>query len=159
MVTVAYELSTKKQVFIDWALIEPGYGVQMKSPEPRAWEMPVGVRIVPHKPRIDWTPLVTAENPWEANVASHTILFKDGGKYRLYYRCARRRQLRDHRRLPTRLCRVGRRRQVDEANHRHGHLRRLQGQQPRLRHGCCKGPCGDQPQRLHRPERRAGRAL
>lgn len=87
MVTVAYELSTKKQVFIDWALIEPGYGVQMKSPEPRAWEMPVGVRIVPHKPRIDWTPLVTAENPWEANVASHTILFKDGGKYRLYYRC------------------------------------------------------------------------
>ena len=87
MVEFALETGDKKQVFIDWQLIEPGYGVAMKRKEPKAWEIPVGVRIVAHKPRIDWTPLVSPENPWEASIGSHTILFEDEGRYRLYYRC------------------------------------------------------------------------
>jgi len=78
-----YNIGNGKQVFIDWDLIEPGYGVAWSSlygEKPTSWEMPYGVRIAVHPPRIDVQPL-----PWEDRIGGYTTLFEDEGRYRLYY--------------------------------------------------------------------------
>ena len=53
---MAYDLSSRKHVFVDWELIEPGYGVASGGERPEPWEMPHGVRLAVHKPRIDPEP-------------------------------------------------------------------------------------------------------
>ena len=58
-------IGTTKQVFIDYSLVEPGYGVTWGDGIQASWEMPHGVAIKAHKPRIDYEPMVGLEKPWE----------------------------------------------------------------------------------------------
>ena len=79
-----YDIADKKQVFIDWDLIEPGYGVAWGG-KATSWEMPHGVRIAVHPPRIDPQPIVECDRPWESTINVYSTLFEDEGRYRLYY--------------------------------------------------------------------------
>ncbi len=80
-------LGNRKQVFINWDLIEPGYGVAWGGEKATSWEMPYGVRIAVHPPRVDPQPLVRPEHPWESYINAYSTLFEDEGRYRLYYEC------------------------------------------------------------------------
>ena len=85
-----YNIGNGKQVFIDWDLIEPGYGVAWSSlygEKPTSWEMPYGVRIAVHPPRVDPQPLVLPDKPWETHIGAYASVFEDEGRYRLYYDC------------------------------------------------------------------------
>ena len=79
-------LGSEKHVFVDWELVEPGYGVAWAGRSPGSWEMPAGIRLAVHRPRIDDGPFVKADRPWEAAIGSHGTVFEDGGVYRFYYR-------------------------------------------------------------------------
>ena len=78
-------IGTTKQVFIDYSLVEPGYGVSWGDGIQASWEMPHGIAIKAHKPRIDYDPIVGLEKPWETAFTLHTTLFEDEGVFRLYY--------------------------------------------------------------------------
>ena len=78
-------IGTTKQVFIDYSLVEPGYGVTWGDGIQASWEMPHGIAIKAHKPRIDYEPMVGLEKPWETAFTLHTTLFEDDGIFRLYY--------------------------------------------------------------------------
>jgi hypothetical protein len=80
-----YDMGTRKQVFVDWELIEPGYGVAWGGSKPSSWEMPYGVQIAVHAPRIEPQPMVGCEHPWESMINVYCTLFQDEGLYRLYY--------------------------------------------------------------------------
>jgi len=82
-----YTFGNTKQVFIDWDLIEPGYGVAWGGEKPVTWEMPAGVRLAVHPPRIEAAPLVQPDHFWESFNNAYTTLFEDEGRYRLYYEC------------------------------------------------------------------------
>ena len=85
-----FELGDKKHVFVDWDLIEPGYGLVMRDNKPSNWEVPYGVKLTVHRPRIDQIPIVGTENPWEGILLNYTTIFQDEGLYRLYYTCTAR---------------------------------------------------------------------
>ena len=87
MSTTTHELGSKKHVFIDWDLIEPGYGLGWGGERPQSWEMPTGVKLAVHHPRIDWQPLVECDREWESSINVYCSLFEDEGRYRLYYEC------------------------------------------------------------------------
>ena len=87
MADSAYNLGTRKHVFIDWDLIEPGYGVSFGGETPEPWEMPHGVRLAVHYPRIDPKPIVWPDKPWEKTILFFNTLLEDDGRYRLYYQC------------------------------------------------------------------------
>ncbi|NLS79853.1 MAG: hypothetical protein GXY76_21610 [Chloroflexi bacterium] len=78
------DIGTGKQVFLDWELIEPGYGVGWGG-KPASWEMPHGVRIAAHPPRLEREPLIVADQPWESMINVYTTLLAAEGRYRLYY--------------------------------------------------------------------------
>ena len=78
------DIGTRKQVFLDWALIEPGYGVAWGG-RPAPWEMPSGVRLTVHPPRLEREPLIVADQPWETMINVYTTLLQDGDRFRLYY--------------------------------------------------------------------------
>ena len=85
-----FQLGSRKHVFVDWNLIEPGYGLSFGGQRPDSWEMPHGVRLRVHPPRLDSIPLVTADKPWEAGNARtglgvYSTLLEDEGRWRLYY--------------------------------------------------------------------------
>ena len=82
-----HDVGSSKQVFIDWDLIEPGYGLSWGGESPTSWEMPHGVRIAVHRPRIDLQPLIVADRPWESMVTSMVTLMEDEGRYRMWYEC------------------------------------------------------------------------
>jgi hypothetical protein len=50
-----------------------------------SWEMPYGVRIVAHKPRVDPEPMVALERPWEGSFTLHTTIFENDGLYYTVY--------------------------------------------------------------------------
>ncbi len=90
-----YHFSDKNHVFSDWDLIEPGNGLarynpaedQEKSAEPRmypALEMPYGVRISTHYPRLDRQRLVEPDTPSEGLFICYATIFEDDGLYRMY---------------------------------------------------------------------------
>ena len=81
-----FPLGTEKHVFVDWNIVEPGYGVAWAGSLPGAWEMPSGIELAVHKPRVDDGPFISADKPWEATVGSHGVVFEDEGVYRFYYR-------------------------------------------------------------------------
>lgn len=81
------DIGNHKHVFINWDLIEPGYGVSWGGDGPTTWEMPFGVTLGVHRPRIDPQPLVEAEHPWESRINVYSTLFEDEGRFRLYYEC------------------------------------------------------------------------
>ena len=83
-----YQLGGRKHVFVDWDLIEPGYGVVWGGKRDGGWEMPYGMRIVPHRPRLDPEPLIAPEHPWEARLSGGNTIFEDEGRLRLYYRAS-----------------------------------------------------------------------
>ena len=85
-----FELGAKKHVFVDWDLIEPGYGLVKRDGKPDSWEAPYGVRIAVHRPRIDRRPVIRADSPWEGILLNYATLFEDEGRYRLYYTCTAR---------------------------------------------------------------------
>ena len=85
-----FKLGSRKHVFVDWNLIEPGYGLSFGGRRPESWEMPYGVRLRAHPPRLDRIPLVTADRPWEEGNARtglgvYSTLLEDKGRWRLYY--------------------------------------------------------------------------
>ena len=82
-----HDIGSSKQVFIDWDLIEPGYGLSWGGERPTSWEIPHGVRIAVHRPRIDLQPLIVADRPWESMVTSMVTLMEDEGRYRMWYEC------------------------------------------------------------------------
>ncbi len=84
---MAYHIGNRKQVFVDWQLIEPGYGVMWGGERPTSWEMPHGLRLAVQPPRIDPQPLVQPDRPWESFINVYCTLFEDEGRYRLYYEC------------------------------------------------------------------------
>jgi len=77
----------KKQVFIDWELVEPGYGVAWTGDTPGAWEMPTGVALATHLPEVGTEPVVQVDQPWESWLNVYSSIFEDEGRYRLYYEC------------------------------------------------------------------------
>jgi hypothetical protein len=88
-----YHLGSEKHPFIDWELVEAGYGLTW-GPEyggparPTSWELPVGVQLTVHEPlRIDRRPLVWCDRPWESQIVSYSTLLQDEGVYRLFYEC------------------------------------------------------------------------
>ena len=91
MVENLYDLGNKKHVFIDWGLIEPGYAVANDG-RPESWEMPYGLRLAAHKPRIDSEPLVRPDRPCEGREIGHVTMFEDDGLFRVYYECGDRRK-------------------------------------------------------------------
>ncbi len=83
---MSYDFGTKKHVFIDWDLVEPGHGLAWGGDGPHSWEMPHGIKLSVHPPRIDWHPIIEPDRPWEPDIEMHHSIFEDDGKYRLYYR-------------------------------------------------------------------------
>ncbi len=85
-----FHLGSRKHVFVNWDLIEPGYGLSFGGERPESWEMPYGVRLTGHLPRLDRVPLVEADKPWEVGNAKsglgvYSTLLEDEGRFRLYY--------------------------------------------------------------------------
>ena len=85
-----FHLGTKKHVFIDWSLIEPGYGLSFGGSKPESWEMSYGIKLNAHLPRLTTEPLVVADRPWEdgyarSGIGIYNTLFEDDGRFRLYY--------------------------------------------------------------------------
>ena len=84
-----FHLGNKKQVFIDWGLVEPGYGLSFGGSKPESWELASGIKLTVHKPRVG-DPLVTEEMPWEVGGSwtgfgiYHTLI-EDDGLFRLFY--------------------------------------------------------------------------
>ena len=82
-------LGSRKHVFIDWELVEPGYGLSFGGAEPESWEIPCGIRLTPHLPRLGQL-LVSADRPWEegnamSGIGVYNTLFEDEGRFRLFY--------------------------------------------------------------------------
>ncbi len=84
---MTYSLGTEKHVFVDWDLIEPGYGVAARGERPEPWEMPHGLRLSVHSPRIDTQPIIEPDMPWEESIDFLHVVFEDDGRWRLYYLC------------------------------------------------------------------------
>ena len=86
-----YDLGGKKHVFIDWDLVEPGYGVSWGGQKQVSWEIPLGIRLAVHNPRVDTHARFQADKPWEDYLdMMHSSLVEDEGKFRLYYVCWKR---------------------------------------------------------------------
>ena len=66
-------------------LVEPGYGVAWAAPMPGPWEMPHGVEIVAHRPRVETEPFLRQDQPWESSVSQLSVIQEDG-LFRGYYR-------------------------------------------------------------------------
>ena len=81
----AYDLGSEKHLFADWMLVEPGYGVAWAAATPVQWEMPHGVKIVAHRPRMDSGPFLRQDQPWESSVSQASVVQEDG-LFRVYYR-------------------------------------------------------------------------
>lgn len=81
-----YKLGKTKHVFIDWDLVEPGYGLASSGESTGSYEMPYGIQLAVHPPKIDSSPIIKPDRPWESDINSHSTIFKDGNIFRLYYR-------------------------------------------------------------------------
>ncbi len=90
MVYEPFHLGTKKLIFIDWSLIEPGYGLSFGGVEPESWEIPYGIKLSAHLPKLSLEPLVKADRPWEEGEALtglgvYNTLLEDDGIFKLFY--------------------------------------------------------------------------
>lgn len=92
------DIRDNKQVFVDWELIEPGYGVGVGNASNAPWQIPTGIKLSVHKPQLDEDPFLIADNPWEGSLGMHTSIFLGGsrsgqtfekyGRFRFFYRCS-----------------------------------------------------------------------
>lgn len=81
-----YDIGGRKQVFVDWRMIEAGYGLA-RGGAPAAWEMPTGVRLRVHPPHVAPQPIISADRPWESTIGVYSTLMAHDGNHRLYYEC------------------------------------------------------------------------
>jgi len=83
---MAIELGTRKQVFIDWSLIDPGYGLPWVGPPTEPKHMPHGVRLAVHPPMVHPEPILSPQHPWEEVMINiYCTLLQEDGVLRLYY--------------------------------------------------------------------------
>jgi hypothetical protein len=76
-----------KQVFCDWQLVEPGYGMPFwKGYQSRCgtrpWLSPRGIALRAYRPELG--PLIAADEP-TGQVGGYCTLIKDGGRFRLWH--------------------------------------------------------------------------
>ena len=77
-------LINRKHVFLDWSLVEAGYGVAW-SDNPVPSLIPYGVRLVTFKPTMQPEPVIFSECPWESHfINAYATTFEDEGRFRLY---------------------------------------------------------------------------
>ena len=92
---MVYDLASTKHVFSDWDLIEAGSGLARHDPDRRdqkparppmhpTRELPHGVRISVHYPRIEPDRLVEPDTPEEGALICYVSIFEDDGLYRMY---------------------------------------------------------------------------
>ena len=80
------DLGTKKQVFVDWSLIDPGYGLPWGGVATEPRHMPHGVRLAVHPPALQPEPILTPQYPWEeVMIGCYGTLLQNDGVLRLYY--------------------------------------------------------------------------
>src|ERR1043166_1481723 len=80
------DVGSRKQVFIDWFLINPGYGLPWGGVATEPKHMPYGLRIAVHAPTVLPEPIILPEHPWEeVLVNAFCTLMQDDGVLRLYY--------------------------------------------------------------------------
>ncbi len=80
-------LGGRKQVFVDWTLIDAGYGLSFKDGKAAPRRMPRGVRLAVHPPVLMPAPSFYADRPWEDRFinACYTTLVQEQGRLRMYY--------------------------------------------------------------------------
>ena len=77
-----YQWGKGKWGFIDWAGIWPGYGTDQQGRNlPQGFLMPYGIELRAHKPQVEATPVLVADQPWEFEVDGGTLL-ADQGRFR-----------------------------------------------------------------------------
>lgn len=92
---MVYDLASTKHVFSDWDLIEAGSGLARHDPDRRdqkpagpplhpTRELPHGVRISVHHPRIEPDRLIEPDTPEEGALICYVSVFEDDGLYRIY---------------------------------------------------------------------------
>jgi hypothetical protein len=98
------ELGSRKQVFIDWTLIDAGYGLSFKSSPACPRHLPVGVKLTAHPPVLMPAPTFPADQPWEDLYinSGYCTLLQEEGRLRLYYETFSRRDRRSD--LSARVC-------------------------------------------------------
>lgn len=74
----------EKHVFVDWYEVDPGYGIDAPGYMPYDGS-PYGVEIIAHKPKIDKTPLLKPEYPWEVRRVGFGCVFKANDEFYYYY--------------------------------------------------------------------------
>lgn len=85
------ELSSEKQVFVDWWFVEAGYGLpftlaEQKERSSRPVFMPHGVRLSVIPPIVQPEPIIVPDTPADGIlVGAYSTLMMDGAKYRLWY--------------------------------------------------------------------------
>jgi hypothetical protein len=80
------DLGSSKQVFVDWSLINPGYGLPCRTPASVPKHKPYGVRIAVHSPTVLPDPIVRPEYPWEEVLINcYCTLLQDEAGLKLYY--------------------------------------------------------------------------
>lgn len=82
-----YNLGSQKHVFMNYDLVEPGYGVAWHGDAPSSRETPYGIQLAVHLPRLDLTPIIRADREWESFINVYSTVFEDDGLFRLYYEC------------------------------------------------------------------------
>lgn len=97
-------LGSRKQVFVDWSLIDAGYGLSLKEGKAGSKHMPVGVGLTAHAPVLMGEPSFAADRPWEDLIinAAYTTLIQEDGRLRMYYETYSRRDRRSD--LSARVC-------------------------------------------------------
>ena len=81
-----YQLGTGKWVFVDWMGIEPGYGTAWGGAISEGFCVPRGLALRAHKPRVEETPVLAPECPWEAGgISPYATFLEDGGVFRCWY--------------------------------------------------------------------------
>ena len=80
-------LGCRKQVFVDWSLIDAGYGLALKDGRTGSQHMPVGVRLTAHAPVLMPEPSFPAAHPWEDLFinSGYCTLLQEQGRLRMYY--------------------------------------------------------------------------
>ncbi len=91
-------------MFIDWTLIDAGYGFVLKEGKGGTRHMPHGVRLTAHAPVFMPESTFPADQPWEDLFinAGYSTLLQEEGRLRLYYETFSRRDRRSD--LSARVC-------------------------------------------------------
>ena len=88
---MVHTIGNTKQVFVDWDLIEAGNGLaryydtkNQSKVHPTTHEMPYGIQIQVHYPRIDNEPIMVPNKKSDGAFICYVSIFEDDGIYRMY---------------------------------------------------------------------------